>query len=115
MSSTRTIGRITVGIGTGIAAVAISLTAPEIASVRPPLCQDDIDCRLQGPTTTSLSPPLPTPTIPPLPTATLWTPTTTTSPAPPPPTTTSPGYRPPTYSRPPSCPLNKPCPEVPFS
>ena len=69
MSSTTTVGRITVAIGTGIAAVAIALTAPDIASARPPLCQDDIDCRLRGPTIT----PGPTTTTP-LPTPTFWTP-----------------------------------------
>lgn len=89
MSSTRTIGCITVAIGTGITAAAISLTAPDIASVGPPLCQDDIDCRLQEPTTTSLSPPVKTFWTP-LPTATIWTP------PPPPPTTTWPPTPPPT-------------------
>ena len=39
MSRTRTVGRIAVAIGAGaIAAVAISLTAADIASARPPLC-----------------------------------------------------------------------------
>lgn len=44
MSSTRTVGRIAVAIGTGIAALAISLTAADIASARPPLCERGIDC-----------------------------------------------------------------------
>ena len=44
MSRTRTMGRFAVAIGTGIAALAISLTAPDIASARPSLCERGIHC-----------------------------------------------------------------------
>jgi hypothetical protein len=106
MSSTRIIGRITVAIGTGIAAVAISLTAHDSAAATRPLCQDDVDCH-------------------PLPTSTSRRPTTVTSTLGPPPTTSSWNTAPPTTwtptptasssDLPPACPVYKPCAEVPFS
>ena len=88
MSSTRTLGRIAVAIGTSIAAVAISLTAPDIASARPPLCEkEDIDCR---------------------PPATWYPPPPTTGPPPPP--TTGP---PPPWPPPPADPGSEPTPTCP--
>ena len=63
MFRTRTIGRIAVAIGTGIAAVAISLTAPDIASARPRLC--DFDCAPPPPP--PVDPNAGDPTFPPMP------------------------------------------------
>ena len=89
MSSTTTMGRIAVAIGTGIAAVAISLTAPDIASARPLLCEkEDIGC---------------------LPPATLHTP-----PPPPPNTEPPPPSPPPTpVASPPADPGSEPTPTCP--
>jgi hypothetical protein len=97
MSSTRTVGRIIVAIGTGISAVAISVAAHDIASAIPQ-CRDDVDCR-----------PLPTPTSR-RPTTT--TPTTTVGPPPPPPTTWGPPPTTPSFP-PPADPGSEPTPTCP--
>jgi hypothetical protein len=44
MSSTRTIGRAAAVIGAGIAALAISVSAADIASARPNICDPGISC-----------------------------------------------------------------------
>ena len=75
VSNTRTIGRITVAIGAGIAAVAISLTTHDNASAIPQ-CQDNADCQPPPPTTTRSTTTTHTTTLPP--------PPPTTSPATPP-------------------------------